>query len=320
MKELKEIALNFILENIDHSGKLTTATHYSDYYEVLSALIEIGDLENSKKILIYLSKFQTWRGVFEFEKLVEDNGKYNSILFLNLLSKYLIKSNNVDEFKFFKKVLKKSINSLRDYFDEDYLLFFRRGWNLRKEFHFKENLYFLSLSSGFSDFLNQYDFNDLADELFMLKGKIELGFERYFFQDEVLIQYFVPEEEYFQGYLDFEVRRHYVEYPFLNNSTQKIISSEIKESDFELHFFYRLYHYLFLKKTNGEYKKYLKKDMKFLVEIPTTLVPKDYIGKIEKSLFHKDVNIIKTSNKKYNLLVRDIYRLKIAALILRLID
>lgn len=320
MKELHKVALDFIVQDIEDSGKLKTASHYSDYYEVITALVEIGELDYAKKLLVYLSRFQTWKGAFEFEQLQEDIGKYNSIFFLNLLSKYLIKANSLEEIKVFKKVLKKAISSLRDYFDEDYLLFFRRGWNQSKEFHFKENLYFLSLALEFSDFLNHHDFNEFADELFMMKGKVELGFERYFFQEDIVIQYFIPEEKHYQGYLGFEIRRFYTEYQFTHKTTEKIISKKLKESDFNEHFFPRLYTYLFLKKTGQEYKKYLKKDLKFLLELPITLVPKDYVGSIEKSLFHEQPTIVKMTNKKYNVLIRDIYRLKVASLILRLVN
>ena len=319
MKELNKVALDFIVQDIEDSGKLHSATHYSDYFEVITALVEIGNLDYAKKLLLYLSKFQTWKGVFEFEQLQEDNGNYNAIMYLNLLSKYLIKSNSLEELKYFKKTLKKSISSLRDYFDEDYLLFYRIGWNQRKEFHFKENLYFLSLALEFSDFLNHHDFNQLADELFMIKGKIELGFERYFFQEDIVIQYFVPEEKYYQGYLDFEIRRFYTEYHFMHKITDKVISKKLTENDFDEHFFPRLYTYLFLKKTEQEYKKYLKKDLKFLMELPTSLVPKSYLGSIEKSLFHEDPTIVKMSNKKYNLLIKG-FRLKVAALVLRLLN
>ena len=318
MKDLNEKALEFIVQDIEDSGKLSSATHYSDYFEVITALVEIGNLEYAKKLLLYLSRFQTWRGVFEFEQLQEDNGKYNAIMYLNLLSKYLIKSNSLDEVKFFKKNLKKSITSLRDYFDEDYLLFYRIGWNQRKEFHFKENLYFLSLALEFSDFLNHHDFNQLADELFMIKGKVELGFERYFFQEDIVIQYFVPEEKYYLGYLDFEIRRFYTDYAFSTKFTDSVISKKLTETDFDEHFFNRLYTYLFFKKTNQEYKKYIKKDLKFLMELPTSLVPKKYLGSIEKSLFHEEPTIVKMSNKKYNVLIKG-FRLKVAALILRLL-
>ena len=319
MKDLQKKSLNFILENLQE-GKLDKTFEYEDYFDVINALLKVERFSEAREILLYLSKFQKWSGNFEFEPLQDDLGKYNSLFYLNSLGKYLLKINDLGELKFFKRILKKCISSLRDYFDEDYLLFFRLDSRNRKVFFLKDNIYFLSICSEFSDFLNHHDFTKLADELFMLKGKVELGFERYFFQKDIVIQYFFPEKEEFLGLHEYQIRELYNEFSFKHSISDKILKKEKKEKEFPEHFLPRLQYYLYLKKSNKEYKKYLKKDLKFLLEIPTTFVPNDFTGEMEKSLFHKDVTIIKTKGKSDNLLIKDIFRLRVASLILQLLN
>jgi hypothetical protein len=320
MKELRKKALNFILEHIEDNGKLSSVTHYYDYFDTIKSLVVIGDLDNSRKILLYLSRFQTWEGDFSFEPLLDHDGKHSSVLFLEALSKFLIKSDSKEDLKLFKKVLIKSIKNLRSYFDEDYLLFFSRDLRGFKWFLSYENSCYLDLASEFSDFLNHHDFTKEADELFMLKGKCELGFERYFIQEKILVGRFSNDLELFDPVRSLEelmIYNGYFPYPkLIDNFIKNILKEKTVFDDVTL----RLSSLLLFKKQNLEYKKQLKKDLKFLVEIPTSIVSNNFLDTIEKSLFHKDLHIKEIKGKKQRVIVGNRNRLRVASLILRLID
>ena len=319
MIELEKKALTFIFENLCEDGSLIEVDSYEDYFEVILILIDYEKYEYVKKILKYLLQFQKRSGEFNFPELLNDAGNYNSVFILNLISKYLSKIDSKEEIIFFIKYIKKSLNNLKFFFEEDYLLFYDFDIRKRKCFFAKENFIFLNFADEISDLLNEYDFIKEADEIFMLKGKIELGVQRYLIQGNQIVKFFEIHTLKYKLMNDIEI----LEISNIFNLNKYLINEILEKLKLIQKNFQnvsnRLLFYLILKNNQENYLNLLEEDYDFLLEIPNEIVSKDFYGSIEKSLFNKELKIIDVKSKTQKIVIKDFGRLVVASRILKLL-
>ena len=138
----------------------------------------------AKEIIDYILKFQKRTGEF-IKKEKKENIIKNTILFLNTITEYLKQNNynkNKSNFQQYIKYIKKSILIIENNFDPIFLLIKtnKKPINTENIFIAKENAKILNFAEDLCQILNEYDFNKIADKLFLLKEKIQLGFKRYF--------------------------------------------------------------------------------------------------------------------------------------------
>lgn len=143
---------------------------YQELCDIVEIFINTPDFENSQKYLNKLINLQEKNGSFQ---------KENPSKFLYVVSKFLQSFSDINVKKYIKQI-KKSIEYLDMNFDDKYLLIFEKNEN-KKVFKAIINSQILSFCDELSDILNLNDYNEVADSIFMMKGKLELGFIRYFY-------------------------------------------------------------------------------------------------------------------------------------------
>jgi len=99
----------------------------------------------------------------------ENNIKISSAYFLYSVTEYLKKEPKKS--RKYIKFIKKSIDYLENNFDDVYLIVGNKNKN-NVDFFAEENATILNFCDGLSDLLNELDYNDVADRIFLLKGKI----------------------------------------------------------------------------------------------------------------------------------------------------
>lgn len=153
-----------------------------DYVQSCILFTQYHKYHKQKQIIQDLSSSQKSQGHIE----------YREEYFLPLYLLYAFSSfcyiQNCKNIKKYRKQIRKSILCLQNHLDSTYLLF----KNINKEFILEDHCYFLSVCSRLTDLLNEVGMHKEADTLFMIKGKIELGFKRYFVQSPYLVSYFSP--------------------------------------------------------------------------------------------------------------------------------
>jgi hypothetical protein len=219
-----------------------------------------------------------------------DKRNFKDINYIIYLTSYL--TNSKDDILDYQKHVKKSIKFLEKNFDETYLLLFSLE-NGIKVFKESENSNYLFFIDYLITLLNQNDFIKFSDKLTDLKGKIELGYNRYFNQNKEKVKQFTLGN-------NFEI---------YNNLNTPI--------DFRL----IIRNLIELKETkNKSFNKELKKYDKYFEFFPKDIYNNKtrYILEIEKSLYHNSE--IKTLElKKQKVLFNDLNYPDIAFLILDLI-
>jgi len=172
-KELKTKALK-IIKNYN-SQELNKET-YNTIISLANNSLSKKAQEQINKIL----KLQTRKGELETKDKKTNTTTISSpIKLLQTITIYIKNNKNKKTIKKYIKSIKKTINYLEKNLDTTYLLIHDSSKN-KKTFKAIENAILISYIDELSDILNEFEYTTLADTLFMLKGKIELGFNRYF--------------------------------------------------------------------------------------------------------------------------------------------
>ncbi|MDA3855805.1 MAG: hypothetical protein PF569_06080, partial [Candidatus Woesearchaeota archaeon] len=212
---------------------------------------------------------------------------------------------------------KKSIKKIEINFNDTYLLIAKDS-NLN-EFVTQENIQVLSILDELTQILNHFEYNKEADILFMLKGKIELGVQRYLYysKEEVLLKRFTKKGD-FEKLDKFEQLNIFNTFLFDAKEYKKLINKLGGKMPSQ-NIMKNILNCLAGLKTIDE-KKYdleLKKYIIYLNEFPEKILSKkefEELKRIEESLSpEKNLNFIK-KNEKYLL---DLNSVEIANIIIQ---
>ncbi len=194
LKALKKLANTKLIEIIIDKDFIKNYNPFQilETIENISKIEDKNILELTKKFLNYFIKGQQKSGNF-----IVDDITISPIYFLKTITKYLNLKKEKKEVKEYIKYIEKSIEFIEENFDNTYLLL-KSTHRKKEEFFALENAILLSISDGISELLNEFDYNSLADRIFLLKGKMELGYSRYFFNKETnkMISSFEPNGNY----------------------------------------------------------------------------------------------------------------------------
>ena len=180
MNSVKKIALNKISENGDINKNIkiefetiSILSKYQQFDSAYEKLIKIQDIENSPIEFLF--------AITNYFKEIEKNSNNEEI-------------DTKKQFKNLTKSIKKSVEYIEKNIDDVYLLIFDEN----HFFNLLENAKLLSFLEELSMILNRHELNTEADNLFMIKNKLELGFIRYFYNNEhkLLLENFNKEGEY----------------------------------------------------------------------------------------------------------------------------
>ncbi len=312
---LKKKALNSLLEQTNQLNLVPT----KDNFRVVASLAKNENLDVALNILNKLLKYQTKYGDFEYKK-ENTTENISPVYFLGTITQILL--NNKDNKKIFKKYIKpikKALIYLEKHIDEVHLLIYKTK-NGKKKFEVRENTVLISLIDGLSDILNQYGYHKQADSFFMMKGKVELGFNRYFWKQDmkILISSF-DEEGDFKKANDNIILEIISKYPFDNEFAKEFITKtkpKIQEETKTIN----ILNYLQLlnESKNKEFEKEFVKYLTILEPFPQKVLLKkqyDEFFKISKSLNSK-FTIDKIELKKENKMLVNINSIKIIIKIL----
>lgn len=218
----------------------------------------------------------------------------SSIYYLDLLTtKIKISSIPV---KNYIRLIKKSIKLLEKRFDETYLLLLSSS-HKHKLFVEFENRNFLNFVDELTTILNENDYIRESDNLTALKGKLELGYERYFILNKIdKIYTFSPETKEYSICSKFDIK---TEISFKEILFYLLTLKESKSKTFRAQL-----------KTQEKYFKYFPK---FIYREKA----KNWL-EIEKSLFPNDDFKIKEL-KKEKVSLKELDNPLIANLILKLL-
>ena len=181
------------------------------------------------KTLRYLSDYQLSTGEVFYE-----NTYFSPTYLLYALSSILYLENS-KKIKSFKKTIKKIVANLEDNLDSHYLLF--SSPNI-EGFSIYDQVYFLRGCDEICALLNDVGMIKEADRLFMIKGKIELGFKRYLTKSFSFITNFSPKNFIFSeaseketleilALLKDEIPSEFEIFKFINNYTPKNLYDEV---------------------------------------------------------------------------------------------
>lgn len=207
MKALKTQTLKFLKTNQENNGNINQTQQTKNnhktispktFFQTINSFSNSNLLEEAKKSINYITKYQNKDGTFTI-----NHKTTNPIYFLETIYTYLSqtehKSSNTDcqtEVKNYIKYIKKAIEYIENSFDKIYLLIHdtltQNTTPQTKIFKAKQNAILLSFIESLCEILNKYEYNKEADYLFMLKGKLELGFNRYIWNrtNSILIKQF----------------------------------------------------------------------------------------------------------------------------------
>jgi len=184
---------------------------------------------------------------------------------------------------------------LTNHFDESFLLF-KNDSNTITTFLAIDNSYFLNIADELITLLNSINYTKEADNFFMLKSKIELGFERYFYHknENMLIKKFDIDGKY-------EIANLHDLLIILNNYNPdtNLIKTIPKKQIKEDYSNYLLYLNLLKKTDNKKFKEEFSKNKKEITSLPQTiLTSKEF--ETYKNLSKSIKSDITISNKKIN--------------------
>jgi len=188
---LLDKTLELLINSQDRSGRVVGVDTFETYFTIIS-LSKNRLFDEAKKTLSYITK--NVQGV-------------DNIYFLEAINYYISNlSHNEDlsydnrykkDVKSYIKLIKKALSYVESHFDEKHLLFYENK-NSIKRYDAKQNAILLSFLDELTQILNHFGFNREADKLFMLKGKLDLGFSRYLFfkKDKIVLKEFYESGEY----------------------------------------------------------------------------------------------------------------------------
>lgn len=299
-KSLKKEALKKLLEIISAKDFILNHTIF-EVFETIESLIISKEDKLAKKKLDQVLKFQTRNGDFN-----SDNKSISPIYFLKTILIYFKIKNEKKEVKEYLKYIQKSIEYIENNFDNTYLLISSKNKD-KKEFLTFDNALLLSICDELSEILNKFDFNFEADKLFMLKGKMELGFIRYCYNLETK-QLLLKFDE--NG--NFEIAKDDIRNKIIltYSPNEYELKKEIKyiKEDLSIFKFRNISRYLInlseLKRIDlKKYELEINKNYKILIEFPKNILSLEEF-KIKNT-------ISKSINKEFNLEFKEIKNKKI---------
>lgn len=325
MESLKDKAILMLIENCTKQGEIVNIGSYNDYFETVSSFVLYDKLDEAKKILDYICKFQTKKGDFQFKRLIKegnfDDGRKSPILFLKVLNDYFKKANNKKEVMRYSSEIKKSLNYLEEHFDKIYILFYSFDKNGLKEFSAKTNMLFLSFAAEFSDLLNEHNLNKDGDIVHLFKTKIELGVQRYFYikEEKIVISTFKPEIKKYKV-----INTKNVFYIVLNYNLEEPIERKILEnlklslkSENDMEIILKTLLFMKQKKDKNFIKSYMKYKQYLEFFPKKILLKKNFNLKVKNSLF-MDFKVEVKEFEKEKIILVDLNQIKIANLVLKL--
>lgn len=291
--------------------------NYEDICNSIISFSKYGQEQKAKELIKHISKFQNKEGYFQIK-----NKKYSSIRYLEAITQFcmnLSKNNklendivNKNELQQQNPILKKelinlypyifnSIQYIKNNFSNNYLLISNSLNNSEKRYLAIENAIFLVFCDDLLEILNTYNYIKEADALFILKTRIELGFNRYFYNNlnKALISKFNEE-----GKIKISTELDHLK--ILNKyQPNKTLFEKYKfnEKKSDLNRLEKKLLYLLLLKKNDlkQFNLELKKLNKNIIDKkPKYIWDKDYFNlylELSKSI-NKDFNIEFTENKK----------------------
>lgn len=322
-QSLTEKALEFILNNQKTNGNFNKIKSYEDLFECIETLSKNNFLKEAKKSLSFCIKHQTSQGNFEFQKIISpfahDLGIISPVFFLKAITEYLSKINCEETTKNYSKEIKKAINYLEKTFCDTYILLYHENQFKVKTFSAYENSCLLNFADTLTELLNRDELITEADKLFMIKGKIELGFQRYFYfkKENILISEFQPQTHIAKN------AKKYTTLKILNNIRieKTFTEKKLKEYESSLNIETNTENILLtlnlLKKNSKKYISKLKEIEKYLYYYPELILnlnKTNFSDEIEKRLFKDFKKNIKEFNKEKTKLI-GIDELRIAILI-----
>ncbi len=310
---LQQKALNLIEEALQNHEFLKKNEDFFEIFEVIKTFSNYKKIDEARNLLNFAIMFQNSSGEFEF-KLKNLYAIVSPVFFLSSVSVFLANLEDKNEVKSFVKPIKRAIKSMKKSFNEDYLLFEEAG-----TFYIKENAIFLSFADELSDVLNSFEYTSEADEIFMMKGKAELGMQRYFFQKErgVLVKSFNPELRNYEV-CNSEDLCKILRFIDVEETFEKKFLKDLK-NDFEIGSnVEKVLEFLLYLKVNKDKSttKIYGLIEKFIVYFPAEVVKvEDYDISVEKSLFFGFEENSKELKKSKMMLV-GVNNLKVARLVL----
>jgi len=283
MKKIKENALKII---DDKNSEDNNMIGFNTEIKRIISFSNHKNIDSARKIFKKILDFQNTDGTFKFSTKT-----YPPINFLNAITAYLINLETdaqEKELKFLNKAIKKSVEYIERNLDIVYLLV----KNHNNYFIAKENATLLHCLDELSMILNDFEYTNIADSLFMIKSKIELGFLRYIYNKEsnILLKKFNPSGKYIIANPNEVVEilnLHNFERGFTKSILESFDEKEILSSPLIKN---RLNYLLLLKSINK------KKADEHFKKLKTTLLnfPKEVVG-VDNLDLHKD--IINSINK-----------------------
>ena len=182
VKKNKKKAEELLLSNLGKNSSIIGAKDYTDYFETINSFLYLGKIDEAERLLKKVLEFWKKEGYFYFDE--EDSrvkGKKVSAIYF--LENFALLCEKVDDNKILKKYIKnvkRCFETIENQFDEIYLLYYHLDYEERKIFEAYENAVLSYVGEVLFDKLNEIGENDFADRIFMLKGKLDLGFQRYF--------------------------------------------------------------------------------------------------------------------------------------------
>lgn len=313
MKNLKSKALKILVDK-QLNGDLNNSLPQNLFKTAIS-FTNNELFENSIKTLNFALKYQNRKGLFEFNQT-----NMSPICFLSIVCVLAEKQGNYNGIKQFIKPIRRSIEYLEKHFCETYLLIYSTDM---QSFIAKENAQLLSILDDLSQTLAMNEYHKESDFFFMLKGKMELGFSRYFWQKDKIISMFNSSKLVYSIATDIEALEILGKY-CVNTKYYKELLDKLKKEVFKN---FQISQSLTILKEMKESKdktweKEFEKNKTNLGFFPELIIPeKEFIEmkNIQKSLLFKPNKDIKELKKEKKVLI-NINSLEIANQILDLIN
>lgn len=181
-EKLENSTRNIFIRLVDEESFLIHSIEDVCFY--IENLCLIGRFDIARKNIEKITKNQNRDGTFE----VYFNGKKIHSppeFILRALAIYMKYSQDKSRIKAYLRIIRRSFDYIKKHFDQDYLLYYTYDKNSKKNFSLKSNTYLLSSLADLSDTLNTHEFIREADEIFIIRNKMGLGFQRYFFFPQI---------------------------------------------------------------------------------------------------------------------------------------
>lgn len=327
---------------ITESLELLKNRKIEKYEDICSSIISFskyGEEQKAKELIKYITKFQTKEGCFQIKNKI-----YVPLSFLEAITQYLInlsKNNKIEndqinknEIQIQNLLIKKellniypfifnSIQYIKKNFSNNYLLVFNSLNNSEKKYLANENAKFLNFCDDLLEILNTYNYIKEADTLFILKTRIELGFNRYFYNNlnKALISKFNEE-----GKIKISTELDYLKILNKYQPNKTLFEKykfEMKKGDLNK-LEKKLLYLLLIKKNNlKKFNLELKKlDKEIMDKKPKCIWDKEYFNlylELSKSI-NKEFNIEFAENKKSKEVYVKLNNIRTINLILELFD